>query len=1507
MQVQNEPHIFKGLQRDLSISKYDASFLYDAQNIRLTAREEDTLLSITNERGPRDLNLTIKGTYLGHCLLNEYLVIMSTTSTINSSGLDYITRVNLDTLEIKELYNSITGSLNFSPLYPIEAIGSYENNSIQKVYWTDGYNQPRIINIAPTYDDDINSYNSNSFDFVQSLALNETVTIEKEYGAGQFPPGVIQYAFTYYNNHKQESNIFYTSPLHYIAFKDRGGNPEEKVANSFKITIANPDNNFDYLRIYSILRTSIDATPVVKRVQDIKISNSTEKVEDTSSCFYRNMGTSTRCYISKDNGLTFTSVAGTLWDDDNPLFTISNSELKEKWTAWQDYDVAATVKPSIYALNYIKKNTPYLVVKILSGTSIYYYSWNSSTPDNAVVYIGLRSIIGGFIILSETSDGTANKIAQRYDATSVPSITYIDNGGEGEDVNPTELLYKGGEELVAQTIEQKDGTLFLGNISTKRNALPTEVTDAINQSLSPKTTAPDEESTGNITIKTTLVASKGTEVTTGDFTYINSIEESGFKGDEIYRIGIQFQYKTGKWSEPVWLRDYKITERPTSTTDGKQVAIPQVEVTISSADAVIRPALLNAGYKKARLLMAQPTEMSRTILCQGIVNPTVYRNSNRYAIKQGGTIDTNTLGSLYAQSSWLFRPKCSSFPTNTKTSSMTSEGVGYIPSSGDIVDLTTMYGEYDSTNAYPSPWFRSVEIGVTLKDNDKFKIDENLITFHSPDLEFNDYLSHHSWENTILNVIGQVSFPTTYGDIDIQTNSSTIGSAAGFIPRSIRTTSRGAALASGPFYEDYLVDDSKENSVISYSKYPKMHYPVLWPVYMWQHSGSLNNDVNRSGRSAELLKKKISNYHIGAYNETFTPNKQFSVPITDIQLFSSDQLSLVKVSNHSYMGNIDTAISSNYPDAKFIVGNPYNDTTKDKATFFDSSEWLLWYGTNNKFSTTKGVLWGLSSKGWTAKDNASDYDNIGDYVNSLCNTSEPARMKYKSTPHLVINPNFPSMTTYQSVFDCTSAGCLPIVEITVPYNSDTLYGGKTDDALKANLWLPISDPVSISTGTDLTIISNQGDTYYQRFECLKTYAYTPEDVNQVIDIASFLVETHINIDGRYDRNRGQVSNLNVSPTNFNLINKVYSQKNNFFNYRILDEDYYKLTSFPNQITWTKEKQAGADVDLWTNVTLASIYNLDGSKGEIVSLNTWKDNIYCFQNKGISNILFNSRVQIPASDGVPIEISNSYKVDGYRYISDGTGCSISSKRTIKETPTGIYFIENATDNLYHVGESITDISTTHNMTTWFKNNTITRTVYDNINHDLYIISGTKALCYSEILGQFTSFMDYAGISFIESYNKNVYTMHHSTFYQMFKGEYNIFFGAYYPWNITFISNGIARSAVSNDKIFSNIEYRMDLKTDGYLHEDSFDYIQVTDEYQDTGVVALSLLKNKPSNLKKKFRIWHIDIPRNKGTRDRIRNTWCKIKLGMWGSTSTSFDESKKNAKAELHDLNVQYYI
>ena len=390
-------YIIKGMQRDPSISKAMSDFSFENMNIRITAREENTLLSVTNEKGNKEiiLDTTIEGTLLGHCVLNNFAILFSKGEKDNI----YRVESTPDGYNIKLLYS---GNLSFSTLNPIEAIGIYENENIQKVYWTDGLNQPRVINIVSD-EETMNNWSDNSFDFVRTMGLQEQVTIDRNLVAnGVFAPGVLQYSFSYYNKYGQESNIFYTSSLYYVSYNNRGADAEDKVGNSFNITIKNLDKNFEFVRIYSTLRTSIDGTPEARRVVDLAI------------------------------------------------------------------------------------------------------------PESGIV-------------------------------------SYTDNGTGGDTIDPTELLYLGGEAISAYTMAHKDNTLFFGNLELKRKIVNKETRDYFY---------------GNNGISFTSDYNKGIESPqpAGTYPYSNQLKLGSrniktFKYLEHYRFGLQFQHRTGKWSEPIWVND----------------------------------------------------------------------------------------------------------------------------------------------------------------------------------------------------------------------------------------------------------------------------------------------------------------------------------------------------------------------------------------------------------------------------------------------------------------------------------------------------------------------------------------------------------------------------------------------------------------------------------------------------------------------------------------------------------------------------------------------------------------------------------------------------------------------------------------------------------------------------------------------------------------------------------------------------------------------------------------
>ena len=1411
----------KGMNRDMSVSAFNPEFAFENLNIRLATNEGNTMMSWVNERGPKNLRLrvdtkpwatenfvgrydsnvdeetkeitnatVIRGIPVGTAVLNHKLVLFTVSDYIylfeKSDDKDY-------DLEGKVLY---FGSLKFNPNYPIETLVSYESEKIQKVYWTDGLNQPRVINIAPSMDYKTEKYNDSSFDFVQELALKEIVKITKLYGVGEFPSGVVQYAFTYYNKYGQESNIFYTTPLQYISHVDRAGSPEEKIANCFRIQVNNIDKNFDYMRIYSILRTTKDGTPLVKRIQDLEIKETTE------------------------------------------------------------------------------------------------------------------------------------------------SLTYIDNGTSGETVDPTELLYKGGEEIVAKTIEQKDETLFLGNISVTRPSIIN-----IKSRLLEKNGVDKYNPKANENIKAVAKPRNFRLASKAPFIYYNTLDTikssyvdnyqgaSCFKSREYYRLGVQFQYKNGKWSEPCWIGDKQCNAVPLE----RGLLVPEFEYTMGDTEDTylksIFESLYEQGYRKVRPVFAIPRTQDRTILCQGIGCPTMYRPVDRK-------------NNLYATSSWLFRTGHLTIdkgydwniPNTVFTEKNGYTGGGYVVLNGRLVSQYEYQFITDPNNSNSiiiSPYLSSTEVMGTFNYEDSYHVDIYFITLNSPDVEFDDYIAHTDFKGYNLSTVGRTTFDKTYGDINIQISTPTIGSdAAGFIHRSIVAPGCGA-LISGVFFNDYVVDDLDGPK---YEAYNTSSPPIDYPIYMWHKNGSLNNDVARDNRSAQLLKKRISNYKLSSDTEYATIGL---APVlgdsnTEIQLFNADNLSVVKVNGKVYEGNVDTMVVPSEPSPYYLIGDPWR---KNVDTDYKSRSYFRLTLKDPKDTSSEHGVWELSNENniWDWRKKRKDSNNIGDKVKGLVQWRDGVSIKYKSTPHLVANIGY-DIYTWVSGTEL-SMGQAPIVEVFKAYNKDVIFGGTSDEALQAATWIPCGPPIAFDENTkQCTLEFKWGDTYFQRYECLKTYPFTTEDKNQVVEIASFMVETRVNIDGRYDRNRGQISNLTMTPQNFNLINPVYSQMDNFFSYKIMDEDSYKNTSFPNTITWTKTKQNGADVDLWTNITLANTLEMDGDKGRINKLIRLNNQLLSFQDSGISQILYNENTQISTTEGVPIEIANSQKVQGKRYYSDTVGCS--NKWSMIQTPAGIYFMDSNEKGIYLFNGQLNNLSTVGGFNSWAKQNIPSAevewspnmfasfvTYYDKLNQDVLFINGKTALAYSEKFNCFTSFYDYGGTPYFINLDDKEIWVKDSKLWQHQKGEYCNFFNVPKSYSMTLIGN----QEPQMDKIFTNLEFRACVSGEGINDETKdkftpslpFDSLEAWNEYQH-GLLTLSNRDghdifthgNKDGNasLNRKFRMWRCDIPRDNAKvddatesfmgikrfkarpLDRIRNPWVYIKL----------TKNKATSKVEVHDIMATYF-
>lgn len=191
----------KGMNRDTSVSAFSPEFAFENRNLRLSTNEGNTMMSWVNERGTKKLLLDIdlngfntfnetgiEGITIGTASLNHKLILFTVDESKSKENC-YIYELWKSDEEDYDLKGKILyrGNLEFDTKHPIETLVSYESESIQKVYWTDGKNQPRVINIAS--DKSSKPLKDFSFDFVPEIQLKEEVKVTKIFGAGEFPAG----------------------------------------------------------------------------------------------------------------------------------------------------------------------------------------------------------------------------------------------------------------------------------------------------------------------------------------------------------------------------------------------------------------------------------------------------------------------------------------------------------------------------------------------------------------------------------------------------------------------------------------------------------------------------------------------------------------------------------------------------------------------------------------------------------------------------------------------------------------------------------------------------------------------------------------------------------------------------------------------------------------------------------------------------------------------------------------------------------------------------------------------------------------------------------------------------------------------------------------------------------------------------------------------------------------------------------------------------------------------
>lgn len=828
---------------------------------------------------------------------------------------------------------------------------------------------------------------------------------------------------------------------------------------------------------------------------------------------------------------------------------------------------------------------------------------------------------------------------------------------------------------------------------------------------------------------------------------INGGNDQGVKGfmfQEDYMLGLQFLHKNGSWSEPVWICDKKMTKAPSISSDETYHTLPYFYTNISS---LIAKNLMDDGYIQVRPLVVCNDYANARVLCNGILNPTIHY------------VDNN----IY-MSSWFFRPFTISDIIDNNTAK--SLGFRFIKSSDNDFVSNEVQGEEGGNSG------------------NRIKVSQKYITFNSPEIEFEKINSIESGKYKVL-YSGFYEITGNKFDSDIKTSTLPLHKDGGFkrnngqynytynpntgVEQQDREENAGMTFLGGNCWYDKFVDEVSPQNGKGYIQ-----------IYPWENNTSYigyskTEDIIYSAPES----KTITNWRLNQYCQYIDNNN-----ITDSFY---DVLSDIKIIH----------------DSSNIIKTDEN--INDNTIYYKDTDILFLPNELTIYST-------------------------GTLDHKTCEEAYPVRIQYRSTPHILLQPSreklpkfWKSVSTnpynssgYEGInfnktsperYCCLLQGTLINKDydnnVTIHFGGRDSNGKPTENSLNNSKWLIAGEAKKLNTSS-IIVEWKSGDTYYQRYNCLKTYPYSHESKDKVIEIASVMIQTRVNIDGTYDAQKDDI--LHIEPTNFNLLNDVYSQEDNFFTFRNITTKMYN--DFKNTIFWTPQKNFGLEIDSWCNVRLANSIDISGNNGEITAIVNWNDNLLIFQDKAIHKLNYNENTILNGQNGLPVILQGSDRVTGATLISGQFGCQ--NEWSIVNAKSGLYFSDDYNHKLYVLSDGIKCISDELGFKSYLKNKnysgvwtpnrnagTTLHTYYNQQLGDIYFTDGSSCLTYNESLNLFTSFYDYTDVYVkIANLTGNPKT---SGYYEYINDSYTL-------TNDTSVNSSKVYYSYSNKKLFDfvNIE-------------------------------------------------------------------------------------------------------
>jgi hypothetical protein len=505
----------------------------------------------------------------------------------------------------------------------------------------------------------------------------------------------------------------------------------------------------------------------------------------------------------------------------------------------------------------------------------------------------------------------------------------------------------------------------------------------------------------------------------------------------------------------------------------------------------------------------------------------------------------------------------------------------------------------------------------------------------------------------------------------------------------------------------------------------------------------------------------------------------------------------------------------------------------------------------------------------------------------------------------------------------------PIIDLMLPKLE--VYGGYTQDALEANIFMPASPVIDkdIIIGTSHTFRVYGGDIFISMwtFQSItasmdrRFYDGSVEEFsNNYTETIAIPIETKINLaldygatlkrGVRYDAIGGSsgIKNERWRQETDNY-DTTYGKSLNMYGYNSaysLESDELVFVVKPNSLDSSigitndirsyisNVKINGELVDSWTQFGINNYYDVD-DYGPINKVINFNDEVFFVQDRGVGRYSINPRAIVSVGDGIPTELGSGQGFQDHSYISNTHG-SIH-QWAVKATNYGIYFWDAIHAKIFRVGgqgaEPITEITGVHSLVNSFNgacelrkenggdNPIINKGVLitkDKINDEvLFTFLGTDkdkvepenvTLVYDELMQTFSSKFSATPPVYIEN-GDVLLTVNNSSRGDIY--QHNVGnWGEFYGVQEEMSIKLVLNADSMVNKILRTVEFNSIVRDDNKTIDrtQTITAFRVQTEYQDTDKILYSA-----DRVKRKFDKWRLKIPRDvlNGSTDRLRSS------------------------------------